>query len=167
MSDRIIVSRHPAAVEFVARAISRGVEEVWRINPNWPGEVVRVMHDGNAVIRLDGIPVRSEVGPDDVRDRIVYGNLPLHLACLAAEVHAIEFGGRHRFGTGVFGDGICLDCAAYIDATASDSPCESNAKPPRGAEYTLADMVAAGARLVCYRVEKVERRPTFTESLGM
>jgi len=64
------------------------------------------------------VPVRPAVGVEDVRGRVVLGNLPLHLAQYAAEVWAIEFSGA----------------------------------APRGAEYTAADMEAAGARLAWYVV---------------
>ena len=86
----IIVSRHPAAIEFIRAA-----------GPEF----------------MDA-PVLASASPDDVRGRIVGGNLPLHLAALAAEVVAIEF----------------------------DGPA------PRGAEYGLAEMVAAGVRLARYKV---------------
>lgn len=87
--DCIIVSRHPAALDFLA-----------------------------SLLDISRIPILTQAGPGDVRGKIVYGNLPLHLAALAAEVWAIEFDGA----------------------------------PPRGQEYSLADMVAAGARLVPYVV---------------
>ena len=90
----IIVSRHPAAVEFIRRA----------------GELPA------------SVPVLSSVTAEDVRGKVVYGNLPLHLAAEARAVVAVEFTGP----------------------------------PPRGQEYTLADMEAAGARLRLYRVRPLE-----------
>ena len=89
----IIVSRHPAAVEFILRA------------SGLPEET----------------PVVATATVTDVADRIVYGNLPLHLAAMARVVVAVEFSGQ----------------------------------PPRGAEYTADDMVAAGARLQLYFVNAV------------
>jgi hypothetical protein len=62
--------------------------------------------------------VLGSANPDDVRGKIVAGNLPLNLAALAAEVVAVEFSGS----------------------------------APRGAEYGLTEMEAAGARLRRYRV---------------
>lgn len=89
----IIVSRHPAAIEFI-RA-----------------------HDA----RFLAAPViTGNAAPEDVRGNIVAGNIPLSLAALADEVVAVEFSGA----------------------------------PPRGAEYTAADMVAAGARLESYVVKR-------------
>ena len=87
---RVIVSRHPAAVEFIR----------------------------SAAPEFTDAEVLSSATEADVLDRVVAGNLPLHLAALAAEVIAVEFDGE----------------------------------PPRGAEYTAADMAAAGARLRRYRV---------------
>lgn len=55
---------------------------------------------------------------DDVRGKVVAGNLPLHLAQHCAAVLAIEFAGP----------------------------------PPRGQEYGIEEMKAAGARLVKYVV---------------
>jgi hypothetical protein len=91
MSDRVIVTQHPAAVEFIRREMPEFV----------------------------GAPVLKSAAPNDVRGCIVAGNLPLNLAALAAEVIAIGFSGP----------------------------------PPRGREYTLSDMDAAGAYLARYRVE--------------
>jgi len=88
---RIIVSQHPAAVEFVRRELPE----------------------------FSGAPVLTTATPDDVRGRVVAGNLPLHLAALAAEVIGIQFAGP----------------------------------PPRGREYGIQDMYAAGAYLARYRVE--------------
>ena len=93
MNNRLIVSRHPAAVEFIRASC-----------PDF-----------------SDAPVIESATADDVRGRIVAGNLPLHLACLADKVYAVEFAGP----------------------------------PPRGAEYGLAEMRAAGARLARYRVERL------------
>lgn len=89
--SRVIVSRVAADVALVARHL--GYE-------------------------VDGIPVIATATPDHVRDKVVYGNLPLPLACLAREVWVVEFEGT----------------------------------PPRGQEYTLADMLDAGASLRPYVV---------------
>lgn len=89
--ERVIVSRHPAAVEFIRLSCPE----------------------------FAGAPVLEEASPDDVRGKIVAGNLPLRLAALAAEVWAVEFDGE----------------------------------PPRGREYTLDDMRAAGAAVRRYRVQ--------------
>lgn len=86
----VIISRHAAAVAFVLR--------------ERPG--------------LATATVMASATADDVRGRVVYGNLPLHLAALAREVWAIEFDGD----------------------------------PPRGAEYGLPEMDAAGAVLRRYVV---------------
>ena len=89
----VIISRHPAAIEFI-RA-----------------------HDA----RFLAAPViTGNATPSDVRCRVVAGNIPLSLAAIAEEVVAVEFSGA----------------------------------PPRGAEYTAADMVAAGARLESYVVRR-------------
>lgn len=90
--ETIIVSRHPAAVEFIRQQL--GIEDA---------------------------PVMASVTEDDVRGKIVIGNLPMHLAAIASwtgEYWALEFDGA----------------------------------APRGAEYTIDDMLVAGAKLVRYRV---------------
>jgi len=66
MGKFVIISRHAAAVEFIRANDSRFVE----------APVIT----GNAT-------------PDDVRGRIVAGNIPLNLAALADEVVAVEFDG--------------------------------------------------------------------------
>lgn len=71
----IIVSRHPAAINFI-RATAPAFADA---------------------------PVVISATPDDVRGKVVAGNLPLHLAALAAEVVAVEFAGDpprgHEYGT--------------------------------------------------------------------
>ncbi|MHB1950138.1 MAG: CRISPR-associated protein Csx16 [Acidiferrobacteraceae bacterium] len=92
MHEYVIVSRHPAAIEFL-----------------------------RASAEFADAPVLASASPDDVRGRVVGGNIPLHLAALAAAVVAVEFDGA----------------------------------PPRGAEYGLEEMIAAGARLSRYVVQRI------------
>jgi hypothetical protein len=61
----IIISRHPAAVEFVRRERPELVDA----------------------------PVVAQATAEDVRGKRVFGNLPLSLAAVAAEVWVIEFSG--------------------------------------------------------------------------
>jgi putative CRISPR-associated protein (TIGR02620 family) len=91
--SKIIVSRHPGALAWLLQEC-----------PD-----------------LADVPVLSEASVVDVRDKIVYGNLPLHLAAEADRVFAIEFSGA----------------------------------PPRGAEYGVDEMRAAGAHLEQYSVARV------------
>lgn len=69
---RVIVSRHPAAVVFIRQSA--------------PEFADAIVIDGNAT-------------PADVAGKVVAGNLPLHLAALAAEVVAVEFDGAPPRGT--------------------------------------------------------------------
>lgn len=89
MINPVIVSRHPAAIEFIRE--EAGLPE--------------------------DTPVIEQATAADVEGKDVYGNIPLHLAALAATVHVVEF-----------------------------------KDPPRGAEYTVDDMRAAGATLRAYTV---------------
>jgi hypothetical protein len=93
MKDTVIISRHPAAIEFIRRE-----------RPD-----------------LADAPVVAQATAEDVRGKRVFGNLPMALAALAAEVWVIEFRGD----------------------------------PPRGTEYDLAAMDAAGAHLARYVVRAV------------
>jgi Putative CRISPR-associated protein (Cas_VVA1548) len=61
----VIVSRHSATIEFLRSKCPE----------------------------LAGAAVVALATPDDVCGRVVAGNLPLHLAVLAAEVWAVEFTG--------------------------------------------------------------------------
>lgn len=90
--DIVIISRHPAAIEFV-----HSVRPEWR-----------------------DAPVLASATVADVAGKTVVGNVPLHLAAAAQCVWAIEFAGA----------------------------------APRGTEYGLAEMQAAGAQLVQYGVAK-------------
>lgn len=67
----LIVSRHPAAVEFIRREAPETADA----------------------------PVYESVTAEQVRTAIVYGNLPLALAALAYEVVAVEFSGPPPRGT--------------------------------------------------------------------
>lgn len=93
MSNYVIVSRHPAAIEFIKESDDR----------------------------FFNAPVIAQAHADDVIGKFVAGNLPLNLAALAAEVVAVEFSGA----------------------------------PPRGAEYGIEEMRAAGAVLRHYVVQQV------------
>lgn len=118
MQIDLIVSRHPAAVEFIRREALGGMDAIY------------VTDDGGFHVTSAGeqrfVPVLSEVTADDVRGKHVAGNLPLHLAEVAEAVYAVEFAGP----------------------------------PPRGREYTVEEMEAAGANLRKY----VVFGPPLTES---
>ena len=103
MSNKVIVSRHPAAVEFIRQEM-----------PEF----------------ADARIVESALVADIYGD-VVAGNLPLHLAQYASAVLAIEFKGS----------------------------------PPRGAEYTIEDMRAAGAHLVSYVVFRSDKNERATNAL--
>lgn len=67
VEDIVIVSRHPAAIQFVKEHLSaRGID-------------------------ADRVPVLASATDADVRGRDVYGNLPMHLAAVAWTVWVIEF----------------------------------------------------------------------------
>lgn len=117
--DMVIVSRHPGAVEFLAEQI--GLEQHGGHGFAYYDRAGKAVVVGDSTQGLPlscRIPVLESAGPDDVRGKAVYGNLPLHLAALAAEVVAVEFAGP----------------------------------PPRGQEYGVEEMRAAGARLARYVV---------------
>ena len=85
--SRIIVSRHKGAVEFLASQMGGRIE----------GDAVAVYTslDGDALIaHREEIPVLAQASPEDVRGKVVYGNVPLSLAAEAEVVVAIEFDGQ-------------------------------------------------------------------------
>lgn len=127
MRSAIIVSRHRAAIEFVARHLAGGNVNNYWVQLDGPTPCIRYLPPGEsdpdcAIM----VPVcMGNATADDFRDAIwnastAYGNIPLHLASVADTVFAIEF--------------------KYT--------------PPRGVEYTLAEMDAAGAYLARYAVVK-------------
>ncbi len=112
--EKLIVSRHQAAIEFIARELAGN--NSYSIFPGY----VEIHTQGG----VETIPVISgDATADDVRGKLVYGNLPLGLASEAHAVVAIEFSGP----------------------------------PPRGREYSLQDMEAAGAHLAEYVVLRPEK----------
>mgnify|MGYP001606329023 CR=1 FL=1 len=121
----VVVSRHPAAIEFIAAQLGgvvspRPSDRGGIIIPDDPGCLSLPVEQWSDRTGETYIPVLASADAEDVRRRVVYGNLPMLLASLASEVHAIEF----------------------------DGPL------PRGQEHSLADMVAAGAVLRKYRVTR-------------
>ncbi|MGI9951413.1 CRISPR-associated protein Csx16 [Moorellaceae bacterium AZ2] len=64
--ERVIVSNNPAIVEFIRTAAPE----------------------------FASAPVLAEASAEDVKGKIVAGNLPLHLAALAAEIVVVEFAGE-------------------------------------------------------------------------
>jgi hypothetical protein len=116
--ETIVVSRHPATVQFIAgcmrddcvdsEVVPGGIHLFGRADTAYSGE------------DYGFVPVIFAAYPDDVMGKVVYGNLPLHLASLTSLVRAVEFEGA----------------------------------PPRGQEYSLEDMMRAGARLVDYVVKR-------------
>ena len=94
--ERVIVSRHSAAIRFIASQL----HPYWHppiITPDrWTGslsviwQTIGVEPEENL---LDSIPVVGIACASDVVGKTVYGNLPLHLAALAARVVVVEFAG--------------------------------------------------------------------------
>lgn len=82
---KVTVSRHPAAIQFVARHLGGTYNDG---NATGLSPCIHVP-DGKGGDHL--VAVLASARPEDVRGRVVYGNLPLHLACLASEIVAIEF----------------------------------------------------------------------------
>ena len=105
--DVVIVSRHPATVEYIRE------------------ELEKLFRDVNS------IPVLASATVEDCQDKKVWGNVPLNLASVAKTVHAVEFSGA----------------------------------PPRGQEYTLADMKAGGVVITEYKVMTNEAFADYMEGL--
>lgn len=97
--DRVIVTRHPAAVRFLARHLG-GTVMASTAGEDGDFGSFSIEHGFVSVLAADGevIPVLSDAFPTDVDGKIVYGNLPLPLASLAAVVHVIEFTGAPPCG---------------------------------------------------------------------
>lgn len=88
---KLIVSRHPAAIEFIRQEMPEFADA----------------------------PLLASATADDVQGKEVAGVLPMHLAALTHRFYAVEFN-----------------------------------TPPRGAEYTIEEMRAAGARITPYAVAR-------------
>src|ERR1700722_5422090 len=101
--ERVIVSRHPAAIEFIAQQLS-DENHNWSfrnkdvlLNPMRPILEERFYSptdEGYTDWKLSGqtIPIFSQIDSvEQIQGKIVYGNLPLNLASVADSVFAIEF----------------------------------------------------------------------------
>jgi hypothetical protein len=80
----IIVSRHPAAVEFIRHTLSS--------DPWWMRWSTRYDHPDRPTV-VSAIPVVETATVETVRGRTVFGNIPLRLAAHAVMVVAVEFDG--------------------------------------------------------------------------
>ncbi len=93
IKNAVIVSRHPAAIEFIARAMigGRGDQVDYSISET------SVSFFGRADTESAGqsfgtVPIiRGNANPSDVHGMRVYGNLTLDLAAYAARVYAVLF----------------------------------------------------------------------------
>jgi len=88
--ENVIISRHPAAIEFIVETIRRQVSSGDATAEMMAGFFQVLDGYGNV---LDWGKILAVATPDDVRGKRVYGNVPLSLAALAAEVVAVEFDG--------------------------------------------------------------------------
>lgn len=92
----LVVTRHPGAVEWLRRQLPPSVTGGdWIYSPpSDPGIGRMAWFEAHGLAGdCQVIPVMADVTPDDVHARVVWGNLPLHLAKEAKEVVAIEFAG--------------------------------------------------------------------------
>jgi hypothetical protein len=86
--EYVIVSRHKAAIEFIASYAA-------------PDMGPAIIEHGRIIVNRSGqegggctyIPVLASATEKDVSGKIVIGNLPLHLAAKAAKIVAVEFTG--------------------------------------------------------------------------
>lgn len=85
MAKRVIVTRHPAAVEFIRRTCPVFAH----------------------------VPVIESATADDVANAEVAGNLPMHLAALADVVMAVEFDGPAPRGVEYTADDMAA-CGARL-----------------------------------------------------
>jgi Putative CRISPR-associated protein (Cas_VVA1548) len=70
MSQRVIISRHEAAIQFIKSSLPDYLQD----------EQIPIISDRDAT-------------EEDVRGKVVYGNLPMHLASKAFAVVVVEFTG--------------------------------------------------------------------------
>lgn len=115
--NRVVVSRHPAAVQFIADELGFEVSPIYGLVREYPPDtpVEERLYDYGECIPV----ITGNATIEQVKGKHVYGVLPLHLAAAATTVTVIEFSGP----------------------------------PPRGQEYSLAQMREAGAKLVTYTVK--------------
>ena len=85
--ERIIVSRHNGAVEWLARLFCpEGLGLYWDYFGN---ELTLKRRSDHSILEI--ISVKAEVSAEDVSGKVVFGNLPLDLAVHAACVAAIVY----------------------------------------------------------------------------
>lgn len=102
--NEVIVSRHQSAVQFIASQLASSPPATVRYENCVPVAVTLYQwRDERCGIDYGDtqrdIPVVGSAKPEDVKGKVVYGNLPLHLAVLAAKVVAVEFAGQPPRGT--------------------------------------------------------------------
>lgn len=92
--NKVIVSRHPATIRFIAEHMFDGREFCVHEDAGkivGIAEVIRTEEEPEGRTG-DEIPVISgNATPDDIRNKDVWGNIPLSLAVYALSVRAVEF----------------------------------------------------------------------------
>lgn len=116
--DRIIVSRHQATVEFIARELGGEVASAHNAFPASESTRTRMFVEIPRVGESnEEIPVLASATPDDVRGKVVYGDAetPYTIKRDAAEFH--------RVVRGVSPD-ACENCKNGVDSGYDHPECE-------------------------------------------
>lgn len=87
MKRPLVVSRHPAALEFIGRKLDAWIDN---FEPNCPACGFDSWYQ-DQICPVCFEVATGDVSYEDVEDRVVYGNIPLDLAAVAKEVWAIVF----------------------------------------------------------------------------
>lgn len=92
MTYDIVISRHPGAIEWLRDNL---MPQYHTAELERGGTVLAWYERGDDICpcSYSSLPIIASATPDDVRGKHVVGNLPLHLAALAASVTVIEFTG--------------------------------------------------------------------------
>lgn len=145
MNERIvIVSRFPAVIQFIADQVAKSLHGQCHRNT-----VLRIEED--RVVFLETVAQTSMDGCDSFETGDDYGppietewSVPL----IRGDATPDDVRGKVVYGDDVPFHLACLASEVYA--------VEFNGAAPRGAEYTLAQMIAAGATLASYIVRKYD-----------
>ena len=83
----VVVSRHPAAIKFIAEYLGNAEADIDK------NRILLFSSTENLEVgeHSDEIRVIKEASKEDIKDKIVYGNLPLDLAAHAKSVYSVLF----------------------------------------------------------------------------
>lgn len=138
-TNAVVISRHPAAIEFIRQEIKKEWQR--RLPPSRCISVTIPDTENALLLWNDGTVAEWIVSQAPAP--VLVAKVPIIRGNATPE----DVRGKHVYGNVP----LCLACEASIVYAI-----EFDGTPPRGTEYGIEEMRAAGAKLTAYTVRKAE-----------